>query len=156
MTAQAQPREWLAAITSPSRGVMDMTSGAWSHSPANVERVLVREVLAGEPPAAIASAASGRADVADAINAAMTDLARELGCFYSDLIPHNSGLFIPGEARACANPADAIRRLFAHVHAGGLINRPAPLQADKTAARASKSEPCPTEVDSRQVALFEE
>ncbi|MFS8973892.1 hypothetical protein PO002_05160 [Cupriavidus necator] len=156
MTAQAQPREWLAAITSPTRGVMDMAPGAWSHSPGNVERVLVREVMAGEQPAAFASAANGCADVTEAINAAMTDLARELGAFYSDLIPHNSGLFIPGEARACANPLDAIRRLFAHVHAGGLINRPAPLQADRLAARAAKVEPSLTDVDSRQVALFEE
>ncbi len=154
MTGRATPREWLAAITSPTNGVMSMAPGAWSHSPANIERVLVREVMAGEQPAAIASAASGSADVADAINAAMTHLARELGAFYSDLIPHNAGLFIPGEARACANPVDAIRRLFAHVHAGGLINRPA-LQTDKPAARASKAEPSPTEVDTRQVALFE-
>ncbi|MCY1253056.1 hypothetical protein D9M68_122760 [compost metagenome] len=155
MTAPAQPREWLAAITSPTNGVMSMAPGAWSHSPASVERVLVREVMAGDQPAAIASAASGSADVASAINAAITDLARELGAFYSDLIPHNAGLFIPGEARACANPVDAIRRLFAHVHAGGLINRPAPLQTDKPAARANKAEPSPTEVDLRQVALFE-
>lgn len=149
------PREWLAAITSPTRGVMDMTPGAWSHSPADIERVLVREVLRGEPPAAIAAAASGSADVASAIDAAMTDLARELGAFYSDLIPHNAGLFIPGEARACANPVDAIRRLFAHVHAGGLIHRPAPVQGDKPATRSSKAEPSPTETDPRQVALFE-
>ncbi|SCU73659.1 conserved hypothetical protein [Cupriavidus necator] len=156
MTVPATPREWLAAITSPTNGVMSMAPGAWSHSPANIERVLVREVMAGEQPAAIAAAASGSVDVANAIHVAMTDLARELGCFYCDLIPHNAGLFIPGEARACANPADAIHRLFAHVHAGGLINRPAPLQADRPAARAAKAEPSRTDVDSRQVALFEE
>ncbi|MFS8930981.1 hypothetical protein [Cupriavidus taiwanensis] len=148
------PREWMAAITSPTRGVMDMAPGAWSHSPGDIERVLVREVMAGEQPAAIASAASGSADVASAINAAMTDLARELGAFYSDLIPHNAGLFVPGEARACANPVDAIRRLFAHVYAGGHVLH-TPEQADKPAARKSKAEPSPTEVDSRQVALFE-
>lgn len=150
------PREWTAAITSPTRGVMDMTPGAWSHCPADIERVLVREVMRGEAPTAIAAAASGSADVASAIDAAMTDLARELGAFYSDAIPHNAGLFIPGEAQACANPVDAIRRLFAHVQAGGLIHRPTPLQADKPAARTTKAEPSPTDTDPRQVALFEE
>jgi hypothetical protein len=154
--APRTPREWLAAITSPTRGVMHMAADAWSRSPANIERVLVREILPGEQPMAIAAAANGSADVASAIDAAMTALARELGCFYSDLIPHNAGLFIPGEARACVNPVDAIRRLFAHVHAGGLIHRPAPLQAEKPATRAGKAEPSPTEVDTRQVALFEE
>lgn len=156
MTAQAQPREWLAAITSPSRGVMDMTPGAWSHSPASVERVLVREVLPGGQPAAIASAASSSADVASAIHAAMMDLARELGCAFSDLIPHNAGLFIPGQPKACADPVDAIRQLFAHVYAGGHVLRPPRHMPDAPAQRAGKAEPSPTEVDSRQVALFEE
>ncbi|QUN29517.1 hypothetical protein KB879_06095 [Cupriavidus sp. KK10] len=152
----SQPREWYAALTSPARGVMCMDPSAWNRSPAEMERVLVREVLPGEQPTAITAAACGNADVASAIEAAMTDLARELGCFYSDMVPHNAGLFIPGEARACANPVDAIRRLFAHVHAGGLIHRPTPPQADKPAARTAKTEPSPTELDSRQVALFEE
>ncbi|KAI3597678.1 hypothetical protein D8I24_6494 [Cupriavidus necator H850] len=149
----SQPREWYAAITSPARGVMCMDPSAWSRSPAEIERVLVREVLPGEEPATIAAAASGNADVASAINDAMTQLAHELGCAYSDLIPHNAGLFIPGEARACANPVDAIRRLFAHVREGGRVYRPEP-QSDKP-ARATKAEPSPTEVDPRQVALFE-
>ncbi|QBY56127.1 hypothetical protein [Cupriavidus oxalaticus] len=148
------PREWMAAITSPTRGVMDMAAGAWSHSPAEIERVLVREVLPGEQP--ITTAAAGNTDVASAIDAAMTELARELGCAHSDLIPHNSGLFIPGEARACANPVDAIRRLFAHVREGGRVYRPEPMQSDKPAQRTAKADPSPTEVDPRQVALFSE
>lgn len=152
----SQPREWMAAITSPTRGVMDMAPGAWSHSPAAIERVLVREVLPGEPPAAIAAAASGNADVATAIEAAMTDLARELGCAWSDLIPHNTGLFIPGQAKACANPVDAIRQLFAHVYAGGHVLRPPRLTTAAPAQHAGKADPSPTEVDPRQVALFDE
>jgi hypothetical protein len=154
MTTPA-PREWMAAITSPTRGVLDMAPGAWSHCPATTERVLVREVLPGDQPIAIATAAAGNADVASAIDAAMTDLARELGCAFSDLIPHNAGLFIPGEARACANPVDAIRRLFAHVRDGGRVYRPESLQSDKPVARATKAEPSPTDIDPRQVALFE-
>lgn len=149
------PREWLAAITSPARGVMDMTPGAWRHSPADVERVMVREILPGEQPAAITRAAGASIDAAQAVEAAMTELARELGCFYSDLILHNAGLFIPGEAQACPNPVDAIRRMFAHVYAGGHVLHP-PEQTGKPAARASKAEPSPTEVNTRQVALFEE
>ncbi|CAG9184400.1 hypothetical protein CURE108131_25290 [Cupriavidus respiraculi] len=154
MTGAQRPREWTAALTSPTRGVMDATPGAWSRSPATIERVLVREVLPGELPHAPTGAVDQPTDVATAIHQAMTDLARDLGCFYSDAIPHNAGLFIPGEARACANPADAIRRLFAHVHAGGLIHRPPPLQADPPKARASKEVPSP--IDPRQVALFSE
>ncbi|AEI76522.1 hypothetical protein CNE_1c11670 [Cupriavidus necator N-1] len=156
MSAQAQPREWYAAITSPIRGVMCMDRSAWNRSPAEIERVLVREVLPGEQPTAIAAAACGNADVASAIEAAMTDLARELGCAYSDLIPHNAGLFIPGEARACAHPVDAIRRLFAHVYAGGHVLRAPQLMPDTPSQRTSKAEPSPTESDPRQVALFEE
>ena len=151
-----QPREWTAIITSPIRGVMCMDPSAWGHVPAASERVVVREVLAGEQPAVIMAAASGNADAASAIDAAMTELARELGCAFSDLIPHNAGLFIPGEARACANPVDAIRRLFAHVRNGGQVHRPEPLLSDKPGTRTTKTEPSPTEVDSRQTALFEE
>lgn len=150
-----RPREWLAAITSPSRGIMDMTPGAWNHSPPYVERVRVREVLPEEPSTIIAAAAAGSSDTAAAIHSAMTDLARELGCAWSDVIPHNAGLFIPGQAQACADPVDAIRRLFAHVYAGGHVLRPPALSPSTPAARASKADPSPTEVDSRQVALFE-
>lgn len=142
------PREWMAAITSETRGIMDSAEGAWDHCPPTTERVLVREVLADagttDAPALLARISVLEADnerlrgelveaaeapagvpAADA-DAALTELARELGAFYSDLIPHNSGLFIPGEAKACPNPAEAMRRLFAHVRAGGLVNRPLP------------------------------
>lgn len=151
-----QPREWLAAITSPLRGIMDMSPGAWNHSPPSVERVRVREVMPDEPSTVVAAAAAGSSDMAAAINAAMTDLAHELGCFYSDLIPHNAGLFIPGQAQACADPVDAIRRLFAHVHAGGHVLRTPALMPNAPATRAGKADPSPIEVDPRQEALFEE
>lgn len=150
-----QPREWLAALTSPSRGIMDMSPGAWNHSPPSVERVRVREVMPDEPSTVVAAAAAGSTDTAAAINAAMTDLARELGCFWRDLIPHNAGLFIPGQAQACADPVDAIRRLFAHVHAGGHVLRSPAISPNTPAARAGKADPSPIEVDPRQVALFE-
>ncbi|CAG2129349.1 hypothetical protein [Cupriavidus numazuensis] len=116
---------------------------------------MVREVLRGEQPIAIATAAAGNADVASAIDAAMNELARELGCAFSDLIPHNSGLFIPGQAKACANPIDAIRQLFAHVYAGGRVLRAPRLMPDAPAQRTSKADPSPIESDPRQVALFE-
>jgi len=150
------PREWMAAITSPIRGVMCMDPGAWHRSPAEIERVRVREILADEPSATVAAAACGSADVASAIDAAMTELARELGCAYSDLVPHNAGLFVPGQAKACANPVEAIRQLFAHVYAGGHVLRPPRLMPDVSLQRAGKAEPSPTELDPRQVALFEE
>lgn len=149
------PREWFAALTSDTRGIMDMAPGAWSHSPTSVERVRVREVMPGEAPTVISAAASGSTDTAAAITAAMTDLAHELGCFYSDLIPHNAGLFIPGQALACTDPVDAIRQLFAHVYAGGHIYRAPRLMPDAPATRSSKAAPSPTETDPRQEALFE-
>ncbi|MGE8366022.1 hypothetical protein [Cupriavidus sp.] len=147
------PREWLAAITSPARGVMDMTPGAWRHSPADVERVMVREILPGEQPAAITRATGASIDVAQAVEAAMTELARELGCFYSDLIPHNSGLFIPSEGKACHSAVDAIRRLFAHVHAGGAVHRPAAGDEATKAGRGAKAA-ADIYTDPRQVGLF--
>lgn len=150
MTEARQPREWLAAITSPTRGIMDMAPDAWSRSPADIERVRVREVMPGEPGGTI-TAAAGATDAASAIHAALTDLARELGCAYSGLIPHNAGLFIPGEALACRDPADAIRRLFAYVRAGGSVYRPdPPARTTPGKAVAKQDEP---ETDPRQVAL---
>lgn len=144
------PREWTAAITSPTRAVMDMAPGAWRHSPADIERVLVREILPGEQPATIVRTAGASIDAAQAVEAAMTELARELGCFYSDLIPHNAGLFIPGEGQACPNPVDAIRRLFAYVHAGGAVHRPGtPNDAEK-----AQRGPAERAVDPRQEGLF--
>lgn len=144
------PREWLAAITSPARGVMDMTPGAWCHSPADVERVLVREILPGEQPAAITRATGESIDAAQAVEAAMTELARELGCFYSDLIPHNAGLFIPGEGQACHSAVDAIRRIFAHVHAGGAVHRQGAASDAEKAQRATAERA----IDPRQEGLF--
>ncbi len=155
MTQHPPPREWLAAITTPTRGVMDMAPGAWNHCPATTERVRVREVLVDEPSGIVVTAAAGSSDAAAAVTTAMTELARELGCAYSDLIQHNAGLFIPGEAQACADPVDAIRRLFAHVRAGGRVNRPEPLLAGEPAPRAGQAITSPA-TDPRQVALFSE
>lgn len=120
------PREWLAAITSPTRGVMDAGPAAWQHSPATIERVLVREVIPGTPSLAPAGEPGQSVDVAAAIEAAFAELAHELGCARLDLVPGNSGLFVPGTKRAQPTARHAIKELFEHVRAGGLVNRPIP------------------------------
>lgn len=165
------PREWEACITSPTRGVMDSTPGAWAHCPSTTERVRVREVLPQEALPAPTASRMVQLDPADrapgagadalaaackaAVDAAMGELALALGCVFSDLIPHNTGYFVPGEALARTDAVDAITALFTHVRVGGQIHRPLPGGAEP-AVKMARVRAMPDDVDSTvdQAALF--
>ncbi|WP_227461635.1 hypothetical protein [Cupriavidus pauculus] len=87
-----------------------------------LEPVAPTEIGVGAP--ADARQVDVSAACAQAVETALTDLARELGCFYSTDIPKNSGLFVPGTPRAQENARAAILALFDHVRQGGLMMRP--------------------------------
>lgn len=141
MTEQSRAREWTACITGSHTGVLDNRPNSFPRARPGVEVIRVREVLAEDVAvpamsAAVAPAvapvetlpAAPQVDVAaacaDAVEAALTELARELGCFFSTDIPSNAGLFVPGTPRAQENARAAILALFDHVRQGGLMMRP--------------------------------
>lgn len=64
------------------------------------------------------------AKLLETTEAALGELARELGCVFNDDVPHNAGWFVPGKPKACASAYDAIRGLFASLEAGGTVYRP--------------------------------
>jgi hypothetical protein len=53
--------------------------------------------------------------------AAIGELARELGCVRNEDVPHNAGWFVPGKPTAYASAYDAIRGLVASLKAGGTV-----------------------------------
>lgn len=141
MTEQSRAREWTACITGSHTGALDNRPNSFPRARPGVEVIRVREVLAEDvavpamsAPVAPAAApvetvpAAPQVDVAaacaEAVEAALTELARELGCFFSTDIPGNAGLFVPGTPRAQENARAAILALFDHVRQGGLMMRP--------------------------------
>lgn len=60
----------------------------------------------------------------ESAEAALGELARELGCVRNDEIAHNAGWFVPGKPAAYASAYDAIRGLVASLEAGGTVYRP--------------------------------
>lgn len=65
----------------------------------------------------------------ESTEAALGELARELGCAFNEDIPHNAGWFVPGKPKAYASAYDAIRALFASLEAGGSVYRAQPAAA---------------------------
>lgn len=57
----------------------------------------------------------------ESTEAALGELARELGCVRNDEIAHNAGWFVPGNAKAYASAYDAIRGLVASLKSGGTV-----------------------------------
>jgi hypothetical protein len=88
-------------------------------------------------------------------------LARELGCAYNDLIPHNAGWFVPGKPTAHASALDAIKGLFARLKDGGTAYYPTPAAVatafmdavESKPPKKAKSAPAP-EAESAQAGLF--
>ncbi len=137
-------REWTACITGSHTGVLDNRPNSFPRARPGVEVIRVREVLAECAPVAeqvpaaptaapipapvVVPPEAPQVDVAaacaEAVDAALTDLARELGCFFSTDIPSNAGLFVPGTPRAQENARASILALFEHVRQGGLMMRP--------------------------------
>ncbi|MDR6381771.1 hypothetical protein [Paraburkholderia caribensis] len=92
------------------------------------------------------------AKLLETTEAALGELARELGCVFNEDIPHNAGWFVPGKARAHASAYDAIRGLFASLEAGGTVYRaPVPSTEVQVAAPKPKAEP---QMEAPQGALF--
>lgn len=61
------------------------------------------------------------AKLLETTEAALGELARELGCFWNEAIPHNAGWFVPGKPTAYASAYDAIQGLVASLKAGGTV-----------------------------------
>jgi len=80
-------------------------------APAAVPPTPMRPVLTAPPSA----------KVLESTEAALCDLARELGCVRNDDIPHNAGWFVPGKPTAYASAYDAIRGLVASLKGGGTV-----------------------------------
>lgn len=64
------------------------------------------------------------AKLLETTEAALGELARDIGCVFRDEIPHNAGWFVPGTAKAHASAYDAIRGRFARLEADGRVYRP--------------------------------
>jgi hypothetical protein len=64
------------------------------------------------------------AKLLESTEAALGQLAHELGCVYDVSVPHNAGWFVPGKATACASAYDAIRGLVASLKTGGTVYEP--------------------------------
>jgi len=84
------------------------------------------------PPVALAAPAPSRpvltappsARLLESTEEALGALARELGCAWNDVIPHNAGWFVPGKPTAYASALDAIKGLFASLSNGGTVYTP--------------------------------
>jgi hypothetical protein len=52
---------------------------------------------------------------------AMCALAISLGCVWNEIIPHNTGWFVPGKPTAYASAFDALHALYEHLEGGGKV-----------------------------------
>lgn len=98
--------------------------------------------VAPSAPARSVLTAPPSAKLLESTEAALGELARELGCVWNEEIPHNAGWFVPGNAKAHASAYDAIRGLFARLEAGGSVYR-APAAATTVEAEAPTAEQTP-------------
>ncbi|RKP44657.1 hypothetical protein [Pararobbsia silviterrae] len=70
------------------------------------------------PPSRPILTAAPSARLLESTEAALGELAREVGCVFNEMIPHNSGWFVPGQPTAYASAYDAIRARFARLEQG--------------------------------------
>lgn len=77
----------------------------------------------------------------DTAEAALGQMASELGCVWNDRIPHNAGWFVPGQATAYGSAYDAIKGLVESLRAGGTVYTP----KDAPAIAASRVQELPIE-----------
>jgi hypothetical protein len=92
---------------------------------------------------------------------ALASLAKAIGCHWNDMIPHNTGWFVPGKAIAYSSAYDAIqelvRRLRGNPDALAVVDAMASAMTHELPApepRAPRAPKATKPVDTRQEALF--
>lgn len=108
----------------------------------------IRPILTAPPSAKLVESAEEAAAM----------LAKKLGCVWNDMIPHNTGWFVPGKATAYASAFDAVQglveRLRGKPDALAVVDDMASTMARESPEPAPRTPKPAKEVDTRQEALF--